>query len=434
MEEEDKKQVANESPQEEALGENGQPLPLIAVADGGPSKPTGNENEGAGMQSLMRMARIMFLCLRIVIIVILAYLLMSGVFRVDEQNEAMLFRFGALQTRMIDNEERAVLTSGRWYWAWPYPIDWVKVLPAQRTVTISTETLYEPWIKPEAGQAPNRFLRPGADGYLLSGDTNIIHASCEVNYRIRDPQKYYLDYLDEEEADSFLSSTEKKKAAEQARQGSDEASKTRKRGTEGIMRNMLGNALLTTCATWTVEELRTKMRTIGEETLNIEDAVQMQLEKYLKEVDLGVEVQSVKITFQLPYATLQAFDGVFEASEMGDAEIQKARLDAATLLSNAEGMAAKIRNEAMTYKRNVVESVRADSTYFKTVLEEYKKHPETMLTVLYTDALRAVLGRVDNKYVVHQTAGEGQEVRLQIGQVPEKSKPTGEAGGQPAQQ
>ena len=432
MEEEDKK-LTSESPQGQEPEDGGQPLPLIAVADGGPAKPAGNENEGAGMQSLMRMARIMFLCLRIVIIVILAYLLMSGVFRVDEQNEAMLFRFGALQTRMIDNEERAVLTSGRWYWAWPYPIDWVKVLPAQRTVTISTETLYEPWIKPEAGQPPNRFLRPGADGYLLSGDTNIIHAACEVNYRIRDPQKYYLDYLDEEEADSFLNAAEKKKA-EQARQGGDEASKTRKRGTEGIMRNMLGNALLTTCATWTVEELRTKMRTIGEETQNIEDAVQIQLEKYLKDIDLGVEVQSVKITFQLPYATLKAFDGVFEASEMGNAEIQKARLDAATLLSNAEGMAAKIRNDAMAYKRNVVESVRADSTYFKTVLEEYKKHPETMLTVLYTDALRAVLGRVDNKYVVHKTTGEGQEVRLQIGQVPEKSKPTVEATGQSGQQ
>jgi membrane protease subunit HflK len=347
---------------------------------------------------------------------------MSGVFRVDEQNEAMLFRFGALQTRMIENEERAVLTSGRWYWAWPYPIDWVKVLPAQRTVTISTETLYEPWVKPEQGQPPNRFLRPGADGYLLTGDTNIIHASCEVNYRIRDPQKYYLKFLDEEEAEAFMNAAERKKAAERTQPGQENANKNRKRGTEGIMQNMLGNALLSTCATWTVEDLRTKIRTVGEETINIEDAVQMQLEKYLKDVDLGIEVQSVKLTFQLPYATLQAFDGVFEASEMGNAEIQKARLDAATLLSNAEGMAAKIRNDAMAYKRNVVESVRADSAYFKTVLEEYKKQPETMLTVLYTDALRSVLGRVDNKYVVHQKPGEGQEVRLQIGQVPEKSK------------
>ena len=243
-----------------------------------------------------------------------------------------------------------------------------------------------------------------------------------MNYRIRDPQKYYLEFLDEEEAESFLTAIEKKKAADQAQAGRGGAAVNRKRGTEGIMQNMLGNALLTTCATWTVEELRTKTRTVGEEMLNIEDAVQMQLEKYLKDVDLGVEVQSVKITFQLPYATLKAFDGVFEASEMGNAEIQKARLDAATLLSNAEGMAAKIRNDAMAYKRNVVESVRADSTYFKTVLEEYKKQPETMLTVLYTDALRSVLGRVDNKYVVHRKPGEGQEVRLQIGQVPEKSK------------
>ena len=109
--EEDKKQT-NESPQTPSPLEDDRALPLIAVAEGAPVKTDDSGNEGAGMQSLMRMARIMFLCLRIVIIVILAYLLMSGVFRVDEQNEAMLFRFGALQTRMIENEERAVLTSG----------------------------------------------------------------------------------------------------------------------------------------------------------------------------------------------------------------------------------------------------------------------------------------------------------------------------------
>ena len=81
-----------------------------------------------------------------------------------------------------------------------------------------------------------------------------------------------------------------------------------------------------------------------------------------------------------------------------------------------------------------MESVRADSAYFKTVLEEYKKQPETMLTVLYTDALRTVLGRVDNKYVVHEKAGQGQEIRLQIGQVPEKSKSTTETTEPQAQQ
>lgn len=155
MEEDDKKLGTGQV----GLGDV-QPLPKIAVAPGDPAPKAESDSSGSGMKSLMRMARILFLCLRVLIIVILAYLLMSGVFRVDEQNEAMLFRFGALQSRQIENQETSVLTSGRWYWAWPYPIDWVKVLSAQRTVTVSTETFFEPWVKPEPGQAPNRFLRP----------------------------------------------------------------------------------------------------------------------------------------------------------------------------------------------------------------------------------------------------------------------------------
>ncbi len=425
MEEDDKKLGTGQA----GLGDV-QPLPKIAVAPGDPAPKAESDSSGSGMKSLMRMARILFLCLRVLIIVILAYLLMSGVFRVDEQNEAMLFRFGALQSRQIENQETSVLTSGRWYWAWPYPIDWVKVLSAQRTVTVSTETFFEPWVKPEPGQAPNRFLRPGADGYLLTGDTNIIHAVAEVNYRIGDPQKYYLEFFDDSEAEG-LSGWDSGETTGHHGHGKTEKNE-RKRGTVAIMQNLLANALLSVSASWSVEDLRTKIKKVGETSVNIEVSVQEKLEMYLKEIDLGVEVQSVKVTFQLPYATLKAFDSVFAASEMGNAEKQKAHLDASTLLSNADGMAAKIRNEALAYKRNIVESVRADSTYFKTVLAEYKDHPETMLMVLYTDALQEALSKVENKYVLHEKQDSLQEIRLQIGQVPEKSKAPNqeqEAGG-----
>ena len=45
-----------------------------------------------------------------------------------------------------------------------------------------------------------------------------------------------------------------------------------------------------------------------------------------------------------------------------------------------------------------------------------------MLTALYTDALRLALARAPNKYIVHSLPGGSQEIRLQIGQVPEKNE------------
>lgn len=64
--------------------------------------PNELENGDAGMHALVQMLRVLFFCLRILIIFVFIYMLFSGMFRVDEQNEAMLFRFGALQSRVLE--------------------------------------------------------------------------------------------------------------------------------------------------------------------------------------------------------------------------------------------------------------------------------------------------------------------------------------------
>lgn len=373
--------------------------------------------QGAGMQALVRMLRILFQGLRALIIIIFVYLLFSGMFRVDDQNEAMLFRFGALQTRVIDPErgESPILTSGKWYWAWPYPVDWVKEIPAQKSVTVSTGNVFQPRISPnladprEAPQAEN-FLRPGSDGYLISGDTNILHTRWEVNYRIVNSAKYYLNFFDDAEADQTDS---------QPRHG-----EKRQRGTEAVIRNLLANAALAEMATWRVEDLLATSRTLPDGKVeNVKDKVQERLVQFLDEVDLGVQVQAVNLVdLQPPMATQAAFRKVNEASETGRAEVLKAKSYAESVVLAAQGNAYRVVDDAKSYRTRIVESVKADSAYFETVLAEYRKNPETMLTALYTDALRVSLARVPNKYIVHTLPNGNQEIRLQIGQVPEKEQ------------
>ncbi len=374
--------------------------------------------QSSGMQALMRMLRILFQGLRVLIIIIFVYLLFSGMFRVDDQNEAMLFRFGALQTRVIDPErgESPILTSGKWYWAWPYPVDWVKEIPAQKSVTVSTGEVFLPRINPslvdpkELPPAEN-FLRPGNDGYLISGDTNILHTRWEVNFRIVNSAKYYLNFYDDEEAQTSAGSRSRHQ-------------EQRQRGTEAIIRNLLSNAALAEMATWRVEDLLATSRTLPNGKVeNIKDKVQERLLDFLEEVDLGVQVQSVNlIDLQPPLATMEAFRKVNEASETGRAEVLKAKSYAESVVLAAQGNAYRIVDEAKSYRTRVVESVKADSAYFETVLAEYRKNPETMLTALYTDALRTALAQAPNKYIVHSLPGDSQEIRLQIGQIPEKNE------------
>lgn len=379
------------------------PIPAAAPVDAPAS---------AGMLALMRTLRVLFMGLRALIIVIFVYLVFSGMFRVDEQNEAMLFRFGQLQTRVLDPErgESPILTSGRWYWAWPYPVDWVKEIPAQRSVTVSTASTFQPWMSanmPE--QQTNNFLRPGVDGYLLSGDTNIIHAKWDVNFRVVNAEKYYLDFYDEEESDVVHN---KGKAA----------LGRRNRGTEATIRNLLSNAVLAETATWSVEDLLATTRTLPDGQIeSLKDRVEERLVKLLTEVGLGVQVQSLNLVeLQTPQATSEAFRRVNEASETGRAEMLKARTYAENVVLAAQGLAYRIVDEARSYRTSNVERVKADSSYFETVLVEYQRNPETMLTALYTDAVSEVLSKVKNKYVLHTLPGGYQELRLQIGAVPMK--------------
>lgn len=368
------------------------------------------ENGDAGMHALVQMLRVLFFCLRILIILVFIYMLFSGMFRVDEQNEAMLFRFGSLQTRVLEpgQGETPILTSGRWYWAWPYPIDWVKVIPAQKSVAVSTGNLFMSWVNPQSGQSPESegaaSLKPGTDGYVLTGDTNIMHTSWDVVYRVIDASRYYLDFFDDSDADP------------------DRDKKQPAKGADAIIRSLLTNAVIQEIATWTVEDLLTTTRTLPDGSIeNIKDRVQLRLSALLEEAGIGVQVQSVNMLELLPpAATAEAFHEVNSSSEKGRAEILEARTYRDRVILGAEGRKYQIINEAKSYQSRVIESVKADSSYFETVLAEYNLNPETMLTALYTDALREVLGKVSNKYIIHRRPDGKQELRLQLSPVPEK--------------
>ncbi len=368
--------------------------------------PASNQPD-AGMQSLMRMLHVLFWCLRLLIILVFAYLLFSGMFRVDEGNVAMLFRFGALQSRQIDPETgpTSILVSGHWYWAWPYPIDRVKEMAADNSISVNSANHFRPWVKAVPGEEEQELevLRTGVDGYTLTGDTNIMHTQWEVTYRVADASAYYLKFFDDHET-------------------SPESKDTRKRGAEQIINCLLTEAIILEFATWRGEELWSTTRLLPEGTVeSIKDRVQERLAQLLAEVDLGVQVQSVNIiAISPPDAIRAAFESVNASQEDGQKEILNAKTYRDRVILEAEGRKYQIINEAKSYQTRVVETVKADSSYFETVLAEYNRNPDTMLTALYTDALREVLGNVPNKYILHRLPEGKQEIRLQLSPVPEK--------------
>jgi regulator of protease activity HflC (stomatin/prohibitin superfamily) len=377
--------------------------------------PRDSDGPGAGLQSLMRMFHVLFLGLRVLIIVIFVWMVFSGVFRVEDGKEALLFRFGRLQEMVLDSARgpTAVLTSGHWYWAWPYPVDYVKKIPAQQALSVSTDTVFWPRVNPNQIQTPdpatmeNLPLVPGQDGYVLTGDTNIMHAVWSLTYRVRDAKRYYLAFYDDSEDPP----------------GPD-GKPLPPKGHAAVLRNLLANAALAEISTWSVEDMLRSSRVSPSDPEVKElltDNVRKRVEQKLAVLDMGIDAQLVNLVdIQPPTATLTAFRKVGDAATEQRQIVEAAGKYAAQVLPAAEGEAYRVLDEARAYRTRSVESVQAESAYFRTVLSEYRKNPHTMLVALYSDAIRDVLKRVETKYVIRAAESGRQELRLQLGPQPVK--------------
>lgn len=379
-----------------------------------------NAPQGTGLASLTKMLRVLFFCfLALIIGVFVYYFIFSGIVRVDEQYEAMQLRFGVLLKHSGDKGDTPVLESGKWYWAYPYPVDEVILVPANKSVSVSTEATFKAWVSPSGAMmgASGRELRNGVDGYLVSGDMHIFHAEWVVSYRVDDAASYYLNFFDDTKVTEsfFLPSSEQVKA------------KDRLRGHELIIRNMLADAVLAETANWNTEDLIKASRVVTndqgvQENVRIEDRVRSRLAAMVEEVGLGIELQTVTLVgmYQPPTAALQAFNQVNASERNRQTTIQNAETYAHELLANANATGDRLINEAKAYQETVVSKLQAQAQYFSSIQKEYEKNPKSTLTVLYANALRDMLAQVPNKYVLHQNAeGKRQELRLQIAQIPE---------------
>ena len=378
--------------------------------------------QGTGLESLTRMLRVLFFCfLTLIVGVFLYYFIFSGIFRVDEQYEAMLLRFGVLQKHATDTGASPVLQSGKWYGSYPYPVDEVIMVPANKSISVSTGNSFKAWVSPTGQMLPGgagRQLRNGIDGYLVSGDMHIFHAEWVVSYRVDDAASYYLNFYNDtkEQKSSFMPSSM------QVKQGN------RLRGHELIIKNMLSDAVLTETANWTTEELVKTNKVVpdgqgGQTTVRLEERVGSRLARIVGEVGLGIEIQSVTLVgiYQPPAATLQAFNQVNASERNRQTTIQNAQTYANQVLAQANAASDRLVNEAKAYQETVVSKLQAQAQYFTSIKAEYEKNPRSTLTVLYANALRDMLAQVPRKYVLHQTAdGARKELRLQIEPIQEE--------------
>lgn len=292
---------------------------------------------------------------RFAIVLLLAYLL-SGVYFVGPEQQAVVVRFGRVAAKGVG--------PGIHYHA-PWPIESViklKVLETKR-LTVGVEI---------PDQVLGRMAAENPVEYLTA-DQNIITAQMSVQYAIKDPAQYLYRSLDVTEMIS--------KAVE--------------------------SAFAQTIASEDVDSLLTTGKTgVQNETLRRSRDI---LDSY----GAGVFISSINIeSVKPPGEVADAFREVASARADRDRIINEAHGYANDAIAKAQGEAKKLESEAEGYREQRTNEATGEAARFEKLLAESGKSKEITEKRLYIEAMEEILPRM--KKTVIDSSGSKNLMELGI--------------------
>lgn len=325
----------------------------------------------SGNQALTEALRLSFRMLRWIMILLALGYLASGVFVVQQHERALVLLFGKPAGLGADRVKEPGV-----HWTWPRPFSEVLKLPAERVQSLTTRTF---WYARETGfqdnAGPGDTLRPDVDGYLLTGDANLLHSRWAVRHTIADPLAWRFGFAD----------------------------------IDAVLQDELDRAVVRVTARHAVDRaLRTDLEAYR-------DAVDAELRDRVAALGLGVRIQGVDLLgITPPQQVAEAFDAVTRAAQERAQAISDARAYAVRTVNEAQGSAARIRAEGASARQNRIADVKAQADAFARIQAKWAQNPAVVARTLLQDGVRRALAHVEAKYVVY--AGDGsQEIRLQLG-------------------
>ena len=333
---------------------------------------TTTESRDPGAQALGEALQTSFRVLRALVLLVLLAYLGSGLFIVRQHERALVVRLGRVEGLAQDRVKEPGL-----HWTWPRPIARVLRVPAERVQTITSTTFWhqqEREFQEESAVPAPAALNPEREGYLLTGDANILHARWALRYTVSDPERWLFACA----------------------------------APEALLREDLDAAILRETARLPID------RALRSDVASLRDAVERTLSARLRERDLGVRVQGVDVlALAPPPQVAAAFDAVIQAEQDRAKQISEAQATADRARIGAAGEAARIVAEGETYRTRLLADISADTNQFAQLLPRYLANPRVFRETMRQDAAQRALEGVEQKYLV---AGQtNQQWRLQLG-------------------
>jgi len=277
---------------------------------------------------------------KITFLPILVIYLLTGIFQVGPDQEAVLLLFGKY--------EKTVGPGIHWYF--PRPVG--------RRIKVKTTKVYrvEVGFRTVDIGPPAKYQDIPKESLMLTGDENILDLDFSVQYKIVNLRDYLFKVKN---PGSTISSA-----------------------AEASIRQVVGM--------FEIDESLTEGKS------NIQILTKEKLQEILDIYGIGIQVLNVQLQdVQPPKPVLQAFKDVASAREDRIRYINEANGYANDVIPKARGQAKKTVNEALAYKERRIREANGDAARFLKLYENYKLGEEVTKTRLYLENLERNLKDVD---------------------------------------
>lgn len=285
------------------------------------------------------------------VIVALGLWLFSGIYTVDQGEQAIELRFGKYQ----ESKDAGL------HWHIPTPFESVEVINTQQVNTV--EVGYR--------KGASNLSTVAREALMLTQDENIIDVQFAVQYDIKAPTDLLF------QVSEFSPRNMAETVVRQA--------------TESAVREIVGRNTMDFAITEGRAQLAAETKSLVQEILD----------RY----DTGINIRTVEMqNAQPPSQVKNAFDDVVRAREDEVRIKNLAQAYENDIIPKARGFAARIIQEAQAYKASTVAKAEGEASRFKQVLNEYLKAPGVTRDRLYIETIEAVLSG-SSKVMIDQKSG-----------------------------
>lgn len=286
---------------------------------------------------------------RIFVVAALALIAVSGVYRVESNEVAVVLRFGSL---LGHTYEEQVKEPGL-HFALPFIVDEVIKVPVGKVqeLTITTHC------GSGAAISPNIKI----NGYVITGDSNIVLVKTKVKYTVGDPVAYALYQSD----------------------------------VECLIDGVVSGEVTAIVAGMDVDSVLTS----GKAQLASE--VMRRSQELLDQLDCGVDITNIEFTEVNPPAeTKSQFDNVNIAAVQKETAIQTARETASVTLLEAEARSEALIQEARSKQSELLTRAYNEVAEFDGLLGQYRENPNAVMDGVFRLRVADVLARMGATVVV----------------------------------